>query len=66
MNGLFGINGLLGYLVAVVLLLSIVGCFAFLAIGTQQREATNYYKLEKAHEIQMYSIDNVKQYNANK
>lgn len=66
MNGLFGVNGLLGYLVAVVLLLSVVGVFTFLAIGVQKEEATNYYRLEKAHAIQMYNSDNEKQYRSTK
>ncbi|WP_277641226.1 DUF4006 family protein [Wolinella succinogenes] len=66
MNGLFGVNGLLGYLVAVVLLLSVVGVFTFLAIGVQKEEATNYYRLEKAHDIQMHNSDNEKQYRSTK
>lgn len=66
MNGLFGVNGLLGYIVAVALLLSVVGTFTYLAIGIQKTEATNYYRFEKAHDIQMLSSDNVKQYRSDR
>ncbi|MGP1560531.1 MAG: DUF4006 family protein [Helicobacteraceae bacterium] len=43
MNGTFGINGITGYLVAVVLLLSILGGLSYLGIVTQQHSAVNPY-----------------------
>jgi len=66
MNGLFGINGLVGYIIAVVLLLSLVVIFAFLAVGIQSNEATNYYHIEKPSEIKMIDADNVKLYQLSK
>jgi len=59
MNGLFGVNGLLGYLVAVVLLLSIVFIFGMNAVGIQKREATNYYKIENPFDLKKSSTSNV-------
>ncbi len=59
MNGLFGVNGLLGYLVAVVLLLSIVFVLGMTAVGIQKSEATNYYKIENPFELKMNSTSNV-------
>lgn len=62
MNGLFGINGLTGYFVAVVLLLSVVGVLGTCAILTQKEVATSYYKIEDAKSIQQKSEDNAKYY----
>lgn len=45
MNGLFGINGLLGYAVAVVLLLSIVFWFGMNAVAIQSETATQSYTI---------------------
>ncbi|CAM3307573.1 DUF4006 family protein [Helicobacter labetoulli] len=60
MNGLFGINGLTGYFVAVVLLLSVVGVLGTCAILTQKEVATTYYKIEDASAIKQISTDNAK------
>ena len=60
MNGLFGINGLIGYFVAVVLLLSVVGVLGTCAILTQKEVATTYYKIEDASAIKQISTDNAK------
>lgn len=60
MDGLFGINGLLGYVVAVVLLLSIVFIFGSNAVATQKSQATNYYKIENPFGVKMISEDNVR------
>ncbi|PAF52308.1 DUF4006 family protein [Helicobacter sp. 13S00477-4] len=62
MNGLFGINGLLGYIVAVVLILAIVFCFGAIAIKIQKNQATNYYKIENQSIIQMKNTGNEKHY----
>lgn len=60
MNGLFGINGLTGYFVAVVLLLSVVGVLGTCAVLTQKEVATSYYKIEDASAIKQISADNAK------
>jgi hypothetical protein len=46
MNGLFGLNGITGYLIAVVLLLSIVFALGYSSIVVQQREASNPYAIK--------------------
>ena len=51
MDRLFGINGLAGFLLAVVVLLSVVGILGTCAILTQQEQATNYYKIEDQKSI---------------
>ncbi len=50
---MFGLNGIGGMLIAVVLLLSIVGFLGTNALLVQQREASNYYKIEAEKEIKM-------------
>jgi len=43
MNGVFGLNGILGFLIAVVLLLSILAGLTIVGIGVQQGSAVNPY-----------------------
>lgn len=52
MNGLFGINGISGLLIAVVVLLSLVGILGTCAVKIQQRQATNFYKIESQNSIE--------------
>lgn len=61
MNGLFGVNGLLGYVVAVVLLLAIVFGLGYAAVSTQASVATNYYTLD-AQSLKMNSSANAALY----
>lgn len=60
MNGLFGLNGLIGFIIAVVLLLSVVVGLGTSAILVQKAEATNYYKIEQKDAIQQLNSDNAK------
>ena len=46
MDKLFGLNGLAGFALAVVVLLSVVAFLGTCAILTQQEQATNFYKIE--------------------
>jgi hypothetical protein len=46
-RGLFALNGLTGFLVAVVLLLSILGGLTFLGISAQNANAENYYTINQ-------------------
>ncbi|MCK5110694.1 MAG: DUF4006 family protein [Arcobacteraceae bacterium] len=47
-GGLFSLmHGITGYLVAVVLLLSILGVLTVLGIGAQANNATNYYEINQ-------------------
>ena len=53
----FNINGLLGGIVATVLLLSILGFLTYLAIGVQANNATTYYQLVDEQNIPMTSTE---------
>ncbi|WP_104697102.1 MULTISPECIES: DUF4006 family protein [unclassified Helicobacter] len=46
MNRLFGLNGLLGLLIAVALVIGIVIVLGYIGVNIQQREANNYYSLD--------------------
>jgi Tfp pilus assembly protein PilX len=62
-RGIFKLNGITGMLVAVVLLLSILGVLVFNSVIVQQREASNFYKINQdLNGLKMNSSDNYKQY----
>ena len=62
-RGIFKLNGITGMLVAVVLLLSILGFLVFNSIIVQQKEASNFYKINQdLNGLKMNSSDNYKQY----
>lgn len=62
-RGIFKLNGISGMLVAVVLLLSILAILVVNAVLVQQREATNYYKINQdLNGLKMNSADNHTQY----
>jgi hypothetical protein len=46
-RGIFKLNGITGMLIAVVLLLTILATLVTNALLVQQREATNYYKVNQ-------------------
>ena len=46
-RGLFALNGITGYLIAVVLLLSILGGLTYFAIVTQKANAEVYYEVNQ-------------------
>lgn len=54
----FNINGLLGGILATLLLLSILGVLTYLAIDVQQKNATNFYEIQDPTSVQANSIDN--------
>ena len=58
-RGIFKLNGISGMLVAVVLLLSILAILVINAVLVQQREATNYYKINQdLNGLKMNSAEN--------
>ena len=63
-GGLFSLmHGITGYLVAVVLLLSILGVLTVLGIGVQANNATNYYEINQdLNGLKFKSPDNHKQW----
>ncbi|CAM2892639.1 DUF4006 family protein [Helicobacter burdigaliensis] len=62
MNGLFGLNGLGGYIVAVVLLLCVVFGLGYKAVVTQQSQALNPYVIEDINNIKKISVENKKHF----
>jgi len=56
----FNLNGLMGGLIATVLLLSILVFLTIQAISVQQSTATKFYELQDESNIQSNSVDNVK------
>ncbi len=62
MNGLFGINGLGGYIVAVALLLAIVFGLGYAAVITQKAQANNPYVIENQNSIEKKSVGNAQHY----
>jgi hypothetical protein len=53
----FALHGLTGFLLAVVILLSIAGILGFLAVTVQQRESVSYYEVNRDVNA-IKSIDN--------
>ena len=59
-RNIFALNGISGFLIAVVLLLSILAVFTYIGIGLQKEVATKPYSLKDAASIEMKSVDNAK------
>ncbi len=57
-RSIFALHGITGMLVATVLLLVVEGTLVFLAISAQQGAAQDYYYIEDAKNIKMFSADN--------
>lgn len=59
-RSIFTLNSLGGMLIAVLLLLSVLTFLMVKAIGAQQDNASNFYKIDNEKEIQMFSTDSAK------
>ena len=59
-RNIFALNGISGFLIAVVLLLSILAVLTYVGIGLQKEVATKPYSLKDAASIEMNSVDNAK------
>lgn len=57
-RSIFALHGITGLLVATVLLLAVEGTLVFLAVGVQQDVAQDYYYIEDAKSIKMFSAEN--------
>ncbi|RDU58172.1 DUF4006 family protein [Helicobacter sp. MIT 99-5507] len=64
-GGYFSLNGLTGFIIAVVLLLAIVVVLGVCAVNVQKKEATNYYNLD-ATNIEMVNNSNAQHYQLKK
>ncbi len=60
-RSVFALDGVTGYLIAVVLLLSILAFLTVKAIGAQQNNATTYYKIDEKKLVPI-STENAKYY----
>lgn len=58
MDKMFGLNGIAGLLIAVVLLLSIVGFLGFKAVTTQQTSIEKPYHVKDLNKVKMISSEN--------
>ncbi len=54
----FNLNGLMGGVIATVLLLAILVFLTIQAISVQQANATNFYEIQDPTSIQANSVDN--------
>ena len=54
----FNLNGLMGGIIATVLLLTILAGLTMWAIKVQQDNATKFYSIQDETNIQMRSVDN--------
>ena len=59
-RSVFALDGITGMLIATVLLLTILAVLTVLGLGVQNANAANYYKIENADSIKMFSVDNAK------
>ena len=59
-RSIFAVDGAGGFLVAVLLLLSILGFLIYNAIIVQSANATNFYDIKNPKSIKMISTDNAK------
>ena len=60
-RSVFALDGVTGYLIAVVLLLSILAYLTVIGISAQQNNATTYYKIDEQKLVPI-SKDNAKYY----
>jgi succinate dehydrogenase/fumarate reductase cytochrome b subunit len=60
-RGIFSLlHGISGYLVALVLLLTILGGLTILSIGAQQNNATKFYEVNQdLNALKMNSLENI-------
>jgi len=59
-RNVFAFDGLLGFVIAVLVLLAALGILTFFAIGSQNHNATNYYYIKNEKSIKMFDVNNAK------
>jgi len=59
-RSVFGVDGAGGFLVAVLLLLSILGFLTYKSVVVQGANASNFYDIKDEKSIKMFSVDNAK------
>ncbi len=58
-RNIFHLHGITGMLIATVLLLSILVVLTILGLKTQQANATNFYSIKDAQNLQTNSVSNI-------
>ncbi|MBL1243140.1 MAG: DUF4006 family protein [Sulfurimonas sp.] len=59
-RNVFSFDGLLGFAIAVSILLIALVFLMYFAIGSQNNNATNYYDIKNEKSIKMFDKDNAK------
>lgn len=59
-RNVFSFDGLLGFAIAVSILLIVLVFLMYFAIGSQNNNATNYYDIKDEKSIKMFDKDNAK------
>jgi len=59
-RNVFSFDGLLGFVIAVSILLIVLVFLMYFAIGSQNNNATNYYDIKDEKSIKMFDKDNAK------
>ncbi len=59
-RNVFSFDGLLGFVIAVSILLTVLVFLMYFAIGSQNNNATNYYDIKDEKSIKMFDKDNAK------
>lgn len=62
MGGLFGLNGLLGYFISIILLLLIVFGLGYAAVITQRTQGNNPYVIDNANALEMINKANAQHF----
>ena len=57
-RSIFALHGITGMLIVTVLLLAVEGTLVYLAVSVQQDVAQDYYMIEDAKSIKMFSAEN--------
>lgn len=61
-RNVFAFDGLLGFVIAVAVLLSALFVLMVFAIGSQNHNATNYYDIKDEKSIKMFDTQNAKKH----
>ena len=59
-RNVFAVDGLLGFAIAVVVLLIVLFGLMYFAIGAQNNHASDYYDIKDEKSIKMFDKDNAK------
>lgn len=61
-RGVFAFDGLMGFVIAVSVLLTVLVFLMYFAIGAQNNHATDYFDIKDEKSIKMFDKDNAKKH----